>query len=68
MILVAPLPTTVPDWQPVEAIKIELDADYYIETSDGQLEAWHGYDLYLRMRPEFIYGRAVRIAKVEDPL
>lgn len=66
MIAVAPLPTTVPNWQPAETAAIERDAAYYVETNDGGVEAWGGHLLHARMRPEFVVGRAVRIARIEQ--
>jgi len=65
MIAVAPLPTTLPDWQPAETTAIDRGAAYYVETNAGGIEAWSGHLLYSRMRPEFVVGRAVRVAKVE---
>lgn len=66
MIAVAPLPATLPDWQSADAAAIDRSAAYYVETNDGWLEVWNGHLLNARMRPEFVVGRAVRIAKVES--
>lgn len=64
MIRIAPIPEN-PNWQPADRDAIERSATYAVECNDGVIESWSGALLYIRMRPEFIYGRAVRMAKIE---
>lgn len=52
-------------WQPADRAKVDRATDYLVETNDGALEVWDGTRLYLRMRPEFQIGRAVRVAEID---
>lgn len=64
MILSAPVPEFA-DFVPATRDGLELSARYCVETKDGQIEVWSGHLLYARMRPEFVHGRAVQMAKIE---
>ena len=44
---------------------IDLAARYVVETNDGVYEEWSGALLYIRMRPEFVHGRAEWMARIE---
>lgn len=64
MILAAPIPEN-PDWQPANRAAVDRSATYCVETNDGAIEVWSGALLYIRMRPEFVHGRAVKMAKIK---
>lgn len=65
MITAAPLPEFA-DWHSADTAAIDRAATYVVETNDDVIEVWSGALLHARMRPEFVVGRAVRIARIEE--
>lgn len=67
MIIAAPIPDDIDalPWQSADGAAIDRAAAYCVETNDGQVEVWSGALLHVRMRPAFVVGRAVHVAKLE---
>lgn len=65
MILWAPVPEFA-DFVPATRDGLDLSSDYCVETNDGCIEVWSGHLLYARLRPEFVYGRPVMMARIEQ--
>lgn len=51
-------------WQAADRAQVDRDSDYAVLTNDGVVEQWSGDLLYIRLRPEFQIGRAVRMAVI----
>lgn len=54
------------NWITPVRTELDLKARYHVRTNDGATENWSGALLYARMRPEFVVGRAVEVAKIEQ--
>lgn len=53
-------------WHTPDRATIERDATYMVETNEGAFEKWSGALLYIRLRPEFVVGRAVRVVRISE--
>lgn len=54
-------------WEAPDRNTVDRSARYLVATNSGSLEIWTGALLYIRMRPEFVVGRAVLVAKIDEP-
>lgn len=66
MIAVAPAPEFEPEWSPAARDGLDLRSAYCVVTNDGCFEIWSGHLLFARLRPEFVVGRPVQMAKLEE--
>lgn len=68
MIAVAPAPEFEPEWSPAIRDGLDLRSAYCVVTNDGCFEIWSGHLLHTRLRPEFVHGRPMQIARITEEM